>query len=310
MRVSRTIHLPKKPLVGSFYIVLSIVFIDIILIAYMLLHTFYTMNLLGQSYQEEISVWQASYDFTVGNDVKKEAIFQLKSNFALGKNYGFGEDIGLIKFGEEYKKIIDHKMLSQSNRYMALTFDDGPSKRTDEILEILDHNEVKATFFLLATETIKYPKVVKEIAQKGHEIESHSYSHLRLTKTSGQQLLRECIESTELIERIAGVKIKYLRPPYGAYNKDLINFCSLYNLQLVTWNVDPRDWEKNKAEDIIEDIVKQVQQESVVILHDNKPATIQALPKIITLFKKQGYQFLTVEELIEKSQKIKKEIIK
>lgn len=178
-----------------------------------------------------------------------------------------------------------------ADKMIALTFDDGPNPATTgKVLEILKKHKVKATFFMLGSQAQKHPEMVKKVQESGHEIANHTFTHTNLQTASSATAKKEIVTTTQTLEDITGVKIKYVRPPYGASKKNQ-NF---QGLKSVLWNVDSGDWQtRNKLA-----IEKQVQQtllpKSVILMHDIYPETVDALENIIVHAKKEGFVFVDI----------------
>lgn len=205
---------------------------------------------------------------------------------------------------DEYKSkgvvFTDNK---HAEKYIALTFDDGPHpKLTKEILEILDENEVKATFFPIGKNVEENPDIVKEIISRGHEVGNHTYSHANVSKLS-TNALKEEIEKTESILRSLGADPTLFRPPGGAYSKsslDTVNELG-YKYILWSWRLDTRDWSSPPVEQVINTVKSNVSDGSIILFHDyvakNSP-TPESLRVLIPHLKELGYRFVTVSELI------------
>ena len=185
----------------------------------------------------------------------------------------------------------------EKRRAVALTFDDGPhGEYTSQILGILDERQVKATFFLLGDNVPKHPDIVKDIQKRKHEIGSHTNSHQELTKINKKELEKDIKTSDERIEKVTGEKPKYVRPPYGAANKQV---AEMIDRPLIEWSVDTQDWVSKDKHNIIERVKSGVYPGSIILMHDIHPATIDALPEIITYLKDQHYEMVTISELLD-----------
>jgi len=189
----------------------------------------------------------------------------------------------------------DHADRNESK--IALTFDDGPNPtHTIELLDILNQNKIKATFFLLGKWIEMYPNIVKNIFERGHLIGNHGYSHSKLNENfeKTQQLLKE----------ITGDAPKYLRPPYG----DLIypGLRKLENkIKIIRWDVSASDWKQPGEDFIIDSILKNTKNGSIILLHDGDhkdsksgrcAQMLKVLPEIIKELKKQ-YMLVRLDEM-------------
>jgi len=178
--------------------------------------------------------------------------------------------------------------------FVALTFDDGPHPYyTRKILEILDRFNVKATFFLVGTQIEKYPYLVKEIFEKGHEIGNHTYSHKRLIFLTDEQIKEQILKNDLLIEKITGKKPLYFRPPGGRYY-----FKSLKNLtrhEVVLWTINTDDIKKS-ASQIFKDVI-QARDGDIILMHSGVPQTVKVLPRILRFFKRNNIRAVSVSQL-------------
>lgn len=185
----------------------------------------------------------------------------------------------------------------QAGKKVAITIDDGPyAIWTAEYLKVLEDFQVPALFFLVGSRVEKHPEIVKKIVEKGFEIGSHSYGHGRLTLLK-QNVLEEDFQKTVAALNMVG-SVKYFRPPYGDYNSLVIETSEKYGLKAIGWNVDPRDWETTDENKITQNVLSNVTDGSIIILHEGRKSTLAALPKIITGLKEMGYQLVSVSELI------------
>lgn len=181
-------------------------------------------------------------------------------------------------------------------KYIALTFDDGPHKEyTPVLLEGLKSRGVKATFFLMGENIPGNEAVVKQMKQDGHLIGNHSFRHIQLTK-AGEDAVCKAVEKAEsLISDITGMRPEYLRPPYGDWNEGLE--CRL-DLTPVFWTVDSLDWKLKNTGKIVKRVEKYVGNGDIILMHDIFPTSVEAALELVDILQEQGYQFVTVEELL------------
>lgn len=200
---------------------------------------------------------------------------------------------------EEKPKAKKKKTKHKTKKMIALTFDDGPDEEvTPQILKTLKKYNAKATFFMLVSSVEKNPKLAKQIAKDGHEIANHSYSHANLTQIKRSRIEKELIQSKETIESITGAKIKLFRPPYGNYNQAVLDLANDSDQKVIMWSVDPQDWKHRNKHKIYENVMYYVKPGSIVLMHDIHQATADALPKLLKQLKDDGFEFVTVSELI------------
>lgn len=184
---------------------------------------------------------------------------------------------------------------------VAITFDAAwGDEYTDQILDILEENGVKATFFLVGSWVDKYPDKVKKIFDKGHEIGNHSTTHPHFSQLSPLKMKEEIFKTSEKIRRITGKETNLFRPPFGDYNSLVVKTVKEAGHYCIQWDVDSIDW-KDPGEDVIYNrVVSRVTNGSIVLFHNYAKQTPPVLDKIIKELKKKGFQFVTVSELIYK----------
>jgi polysaccharide deacetylase family sporulation protein PdaB len=189
-----------------------------------------------------------------------------------------------------------------SEKKIALTFDDGPHGRyTEEILDILHEFGIKATFFTVGVNVESRPDVVKRTIAEGHEIGNHTYSHPHLTNIEGDELFAEMKRTEEVLERLVGYRTRLFRPPEGVYSKTVSATLERMDYIPILWTVDTEDWKKPSAKRIADTVMQQTESGVIILCHDfvsgksNTPAALRIfLPKLL----EQGYRFVTVSELL------------
>lgn len=192
-------------------------------------------------------------------------------------------------------------VLDENKKYVALTFDDGPNdSSTLDLLDILNQNDVKATFFMLGQMVEQYPDSAKKIAESGHEIASHSYSHPQLNTLSTDDLKDEIFKTDKAIFKATGSLPRNLRPPYGAIDQ---KSAETIGMPIIQWDIDSQDW-KSKDPGKINAVVKQnVFNGAIILIHDIHPESVKSVPGIIRMLKDEGYTFVTVDQLLAGKQK-------
>lgn len=188
------------------------------------------------------------------------------------------------------------KDTQEEKKKVALTFDDGPHPQyTIEMLEGLKKRNVKATFFLLGQEVEKYPEIVKRLHEEGHLIGNHSYKHEQLSKLTLEQACAQVSRTNDLIYDITGEYPSYVRPPFGDWHDKLD--CEA-NMVEVLWDVDTRDWSSQNHAAIVNKVLKNVQENDIILMHDGYETSVTAAMEIIDTLTKQGYEFVTVDEVL------------
>jgi peptidoglycan/xylan/chitin deacetylase (PgdA/CDA1 family) len=182
------------------------------------------------------------------------------------------------------------------SRQIALTFDDGPhSVYTPRLLDGLRQRGVHATFFLLGENVEGKEDIVKQMQEDGHLIGNHGYSHVQMNKESVSKACEQIERNNKQIEKITGVRPQYLRPPYGAWTAELE--CTT-NMTVVLWNKDTLDWKSQSSKKVVRNIIKHVEPGDVILMHDVYPTSVEAALEVIDILTKQGYSFVTVDELL------------
>jgi polysaccharide deacetylase family sporulation protein PdaB len=192
---------------------------------------------------------------------------------------------------------------SKYQRQIALTFDDGPDNHyTPQILDILKQENIKATFFVVGRMIQKYPDTLKRIYQEGHTIGNHSLTHPVLPNLSNANVNKQLDVTNNMIMNIIDRSPFLFRPPYGAMNKGLEKLVASKGYKIIYWDVDTVDWDNKTAPEILQTVKEQSKSGSIILQHcagdSSIQATVQALPTIIDYFKQQGYQFVTIDQLI------------
>lgn len=174
--------------------------------------------------------------------------------------------------------------------------DDGPNpNHTEALLDGLKERGVKATFFLLGERVERFPEIVKRTQEEGHLIGCHGYKHVDLNKLSEEDAYAQVEKTNDLICQITGEYPKYIRPPFGSWKKDLD---ARTNMVEVLWNIDTLDWSCKNEQLIVYTITSQLQDGDIILMHDAYDATLAATFDIIDILRSQGYEFVTVDELI------------
>lgn len=202
-------------------------------------------------------------------------------------------------FFEKEKKVINEIILPDNNinyndKVIALTFDDGPSKYTDKLIEYLYQNDCKATFFILGNKVKNYQDILNKSISYGNEIGNHSYNHKWLIKLKKDEIIDQINKTQNLIYEYTGYIPTLLRPTYGSINSTLSNST---NLNIVLWNVDTLDWKYKSIDKIVAKATKNLKSGNIILMHDIYKRTYDAVKKIVPLLKENGYNCVTISEL-------------
>ncbi|GHB20593.1 deacetylase [Streptomyces viridiviolaceus] len=184
-------------------------------------------------------------------------------------------------------------------RCIALTFDAGPSENSARLLDILKEKQVPATFFLLGKRHIDtYPELVARMADEGHEVASHTWTHRILTEIEPDEIREELERPNEEIERLTGQRPTLMRPPQGRTDDTVHEICRELGLAEVLWSVTAKDYRTTDSDLITERVLDQSSRDGIILLHDIYEGTVPAVPGIIDALKKRGYVFVTVPQLL------------
>ena len=183
-----------------------------------------------------------------------------------------------------------------NGKRVALTFDDGPhATYTKELLQGLEERNVRATFFLVGQNVKGNEEIVSMMKENGHLIGNHTYSHVVLNEISKDAALLEIHKTSEIISEITGENPIYIRPPCGEWDEEM-----LYEVDMIPvfWTVDPMDWNRTDISGIVESVVSNVKDGDIVLMHDIFDTSVAAALEIVDELKKQGFIFVTVEEIL------------
>ena len=181
-------------------------------------------------------------------------------------------------------------------KYVALTFDDGPSGRhTKLLLDGLEQRSVKATFLLCGYRMKEFPELTQRIFSEGHEIGFHGYSHGDMTEMSRRIIAAELFDCTQLLPEDCDPV--FLRPPGGCCSDGVRQVAQARNLANLSWSEDPRDWATTDTIAIERTVMKNIRDGDIVLLHDMSASSVQAALDIIASLQKEGFRFVTASEL-------------
>lgn len=187
-------------------------------------------------------------------------------------------------------------LISSDEKLLALTFDDGPhAVYTKKLLDGLRERNVKVTFFLVGENIPGNEELVRQMAEDGHLIGTHCYSHVDLTKEAQDEACDEIFKTNDLITAITGKRPEYIRPPYGNWSGELAD---CVEMTPVFWDIDTLDWKSQNSRKVLNHICKNVGKHQVILLHDVFGTSVDAALSAIDTLTKQGYTFVTVDELL------------
>lgn len=179
---------------------------------------------------------------------------------------------------------------------IALTFDDGPHPiYTPELLEGLKERGVVATFFVTGANASLYPELIEQMQEDGHMVGNHTYHHVQLSRVGEQVFLQELAETNHVLEEILGEEIEYVRPPFGEWNKSIEQEIDMFP---VLWDIDPLDWCTGNTQKIVHKVLDKAEDNQIILMHDEYATSVEAAFQIIDTLVEEGYEFVTVEEIL------------
>jgi peptidoglycan-N-acetylglucosamine deacetylase len=191
-----------------------------------------------------------------------------------------------------------------TDKVVALTFDDGPTNNTDDILSILKEEDVKATFFVTGREIDENFEEAKKLAEAGHELGNHSYSHKRMVLKTPSFIKSEIEKTDELIRKTGYEGTIQFRPPYGKKLIALPRYLDKHDRKTILWNLEPDSYPEiaSDAEKIVKHVNEKIEPGSIILLHvmyDSREESMKSVKGIIKDLKAKGYTFQTVSEILE-----------
>ncbi|MFM8560569.1 MAG: polysaccharide deacetylase family protein [Solirubrobacterales bacterium] len=188
-----------------------------------------------------------------------------------------------------------------ARKEVALTFDDGPSQYTDQVLDILKRYKAKGTFFILGNQINSFPLQLQRTLAEGHALGNHSWNHADFTTLSTGDLRAQLDEVNGTLAAKGAPKINLFRPPYGAYDPKVAAEVSKKGMLTVLWDIDTNDYKQPAPAQMAADAVNQAQNGSVILMHDGggpRENTVAALPLIIKGLRKKGFEMVTLPQLL------------
>ena len=203
--------------------------------------------------------------------------------------------------------------LARGTKQLALTYDDGPNDpHTMRLLEVLARHNVGATFFLIGRYVQQRPDIVREIVKAGHVIGNHTFTHPFLTFKIAAEVRKELTDCRAAIQDVIGESSNIFRPPFGGRRPAVLRIARELGLEPIMWNVTGYDWNAPPAVVIENKVSSQIRGGDVVLLHDgghkqmgaDRSQTVLATDHLITRYKSEGYDFLTIQQMLEGAQSL------
>ncbi|QUH24572.1 LysM peptidoglycan-binding domain-containing protein [Serpentinicella alkaliphila] len=188
---------------------------------------------------------------------------------------------------------------------IALTFDDGPNPTyTPQLLDVLKRHNVPATFFVMGSRVERHPAIAQRIVNEGHVIANHTWIHPNLRNVSQSQLVTEMTETENIIQKVTGVRTALMRPPYGGINQQALEGLRDLNYKVIHWSIDSVDWRDQEVDTILINSLSPILGNDIILFHDaggdeqTRGATVEGIEEIIITLRSQGYEFVTVDNLL------------
>jgi peptidoglycan/xylan/chitin deacetylase (PgdA/CDA1 family) len=216
----------------------------------------------------------------------------------------------------QYRVISSVDLSETGRRQIAITYDDGPSRWTDDFLEVLEGSKARATFFVIGQAIDAWEDTVSEVARCGHELGNHLFTHPRPDLISEEELEDEIVRTSQRIEAAVGKAPDVIRSPYGLGEDRVAPIAARHGMPTtVHWTVAPYDWKESDSELIVERVLNEIENGGIVSLHDGIPPanytghpsrvpTLLATSKLLTLLAQEGYEFVTVSDLVRQGQSL------
>ncbi|MBM7666059.1 peptidoglycan/xylan/chitin deacetylase (PgdA/CDA1 family) [Solibacillus kalamii] len=243
----------------------------------------------------------------------------LKADLQVNAEQDLSDTIGVTKISvRNPEQPVDLRILQQrypeifflqgptDQKRIALTFDDGPDPRfSNDVLDVLKQYNVPATFFVLGSKAGANPEIVKRMQNEGHVIGNHTYAHPNLVEEADLGTLeREVTRTEDALNEIIGYRTKLFRPPYGFLYNELVEKLGKMNYNVIAWDIDSLDWQEDPPEVIASRVVDNIHPGAIILMHDgaestgDRTNTILSLQQIIPKLQEQGYEFVTVPDLL------------
>jgi len=251
-----------------------------------------TEEVAPQAYVSEDAMTQAAEQAAAAAQAGAEAIDEVEQ-----RAWGLGDAMDLVPPRSALRQAGGDQPL------VALTFDDGPSPYTADVLSILDRYDVKATFFVLGQNLKNDERVIRQAAANGHVIANHTWTHSPMPDMGPDQLLEELKGTSDEIARLSGRRPNLQRPPYGDFDTRTNRANRKQGMLTVAWNVDSLDWRSNDADAIVRAVLDApaLGNGAIILLHDgggDRSSTVAALPRILDGLAARGLKPVTLPELL------------
>ena len=189
--------------------------------------------------------------------------------------------------------------VQRDQKLVSISFDAAwGNEDTQQLIDILEQYDVKATFFVVGEWVDKYPESVKALHDAGHEVMNHSNTHAHYPQLSVEEIVADLNACNDKIEGVTGVRPTLVRLPYGDYDDNAVRAVRSIGMEPIQWDVDSLDWKDISAQEIARRVTQKVQPGSIVLFHNAALHTPEALPGILETLIREGYTFVPISQLI------------
>ncbi len=241
--------------------------------------------------EDELIIYFYDYEIT---PLVNEDLF-LKVNYMEIKDYlNIDFNINIDYLNE------DGRAIDLNKKLIAFTFDDGPSKYTQDLVDVLNKNKAGATFFMVGKRLEEFAKAVKYVDKYSYEIAYHSWNHQNLTRQSLETIQAELLNSQEILNKLINKDFKLFRPPYGSINN---NIKTSLEIPFILWNVDTEDWRNHDSEYLKNYVLDKAKDGDIILFHDMYKETVEAISKVLPELYAKGFQVVSVSDLAKAHEK-------
>ncbi len=201
--------------------------------------------------------------------------------------------------------------LARGTKQLALTYDDGPNDpHTLRLLEVLARHQVQATFFQIGRYVQQRPEITREIVKAGHVVGNHTFTHPLLTFKSADEIRQQLSSCRSALQGAIGDHANLFRPPFGGRRPTVLRIARELGLEPIMWNVTGYDWNAPPSAAIEQKVTMQIRGGDVILLHDgghkqmgaDRSQTVLATDRLITRYKAEGYEFVTIPQMMQKGE--------
>ena len=189
--------------------------------------------------------------------------------------------------------------VDRSDNLVSISFDAAwGNEDTQQLIDILDQYQVKATFFVVGDWVDKYPESVKALHDAGHEVMNHSNTHAHYNSLTAEEIIADVEACNDKIEAVTGVRPTLIRPPYGEYDDSVVSAIRSIGMEPIQWDVDSLDWNYQDRKQIADKVCREIENGDIVLMHDIFQSSQEAALDIIDRLTAEGWQFVTADELM------------